>query len=127
MTNQDDSVASAESAPTFGQFSSQEMIGIEYADTCYVVEMLEKARFRFAATMAENPHMYTLKKTWPEADWMRMVRTVIQGNYDVWFRGYRYRSFMANGWRYWAMTKDPDASILINRSSLLPQRIRFRQ
>ena len=115
MTNQDGGPASAEDSPASGQFSSQEVIGGEYANTCDVAEMLEKARFRFAATMAESPHMYTLKKTWLEADWMRMVRAVIQGNYDVWFRGYRYRSFMANGWRYWAMTKDPDASILINR------------
>lgn len=97
-----------------GGVNSSDIINT-YEESNYVTSLLENAKFQFAATMAYAPHMYTLKKTWNEADYMNMVRHLIQGNEDIWYKGNKYRSFLSNGWRYWAMTKDPHLSLLINR------------
>ena len=87
-------------------------------DTCAeLTELLEKHPYRFARTMPGAPHSYTLKRTWRAEDQfvealkkMRAVERV-----EEFFKGYWYRRFTANGYKYWTMGANLD-HILINRA-----------
>ena len=87
-------------------------------DTCAeLAELLERHSYRFARTMPGAPHSYTLKRTWPVEDEfveaLRKMRTVER--IEEFFRGYWYRRFNANGYKYWTMGASLD-HILINRA-----------
>ena len=94
----------------------------EVFDTCAeLAELLEKHSYRFARTMPGAPHSYTLKRTWPTEDEfvealgkMRSVERI-----EEFFRGYWYRRFNANGYKYWTMGASLD-HILINRAIHAP-------
>ncbi len=79
--------------------------------------LLETHTYRFARTMPEAPHSYTLKDTWEDGEVfvealrkMRMVERV-----EEFFRGRWYRRFVANGYKYWTMGASLD-HILVNRA-----------
>ena len=87
-------------------------------DTCAeLAELLERHSYRFARTMPGAPHSYTLKRTWPGEDEfveaLRKMRAVER--IEELFRGYWYRRFNANGYKYWTMGASLD-HILINRA-----------
>ena len=90
----------------------------EVFDTCaQLAELLEKHSYRFARTMPGAPHSYTLKRTWTSEEEfvgalkkMRAVERI-----EEFFRGYWYRRFNANGYKYWTMGANLD-HILINRA-----------
>ena len=87
-------------------------------DTCAeLTELLEKNPYRFARTMPDTPHSYTLKRTWRTEDQfvealkkMRAVERI-----EEFFRGSWYHRFNANGYKYWTMGADLH-HILINRA-----------
>ena len=91
-------------------------------DTCAeLAELLERHSYRFARTMPGAPHSYTLKRTWPVEDEfveaLRKMRPVER--VEEFFRGYWYRRFNANGYKYWTMGASLD-QILINRAIHAP-------
>ena len=71
--------------------------------------------------MPGTPHCYTLKETWqsPEefVEALRKLRAVER--IEEFFRGYWYRRFNANGYKYWTMGANLD-HILINRAIHVP-------
>ena len=90
----------------------------EVFDTCAeLAELLERHSYRFARTMPGAPHSYTLKRTWLGEDEfveaLRKMRSVER--IEEFFRGYWYRRFNANGYKYWTMGASLD-HILINRA-----------
>ncbi len=90
----------------------------EVFDTCAeLTELLENHPYRFAKTMPGAPHSYTLKKTWRAevqfVEALRKMRAVER--IEEFFRGYWYRRFTANGYKYWTMGASLD-HILINRA-----------
>ena len=94
----------------------------EVFDTCAeLAELLEKHSYRFARTMPGAPHSYTLKRTWDSQDEfveaLRKMRAVER--IEEFFRGYWYRRFNANGYKYWTMGACLD-HILINRAIHTP-------
>ena len=94
----------------------------EVFDTCAeLAELLERHSYRFARTMPGAPHPYTLKRTWPGEDEvveaLRKMRAVER--IEEFFRGYWYRRFNANGYKYWTMGASLD-HILINRAVHAP-------
>ena len=94
----------------------------EVFDTCAILtELLERHSYRFARTMPGTPHSYTLKRTWDSEDEfveaLRKMRTVER--IEEFFRGYWYRRFNANGYKYWTMGANLD-HILINRAIHAP-------
>ena len=94
----------------------------EVFDTCATLaELLERHSYRFARTMPGAPHSYTLKRTWPVEDEfveaLRKMRAVER--IEEFFRGYWYRRFNANGYKYWTMGASLD-HILINRAIHAP-------
>ena len=90
----------------------------EVFDTCAeLAELLEKHSYRFARTMPGAPHSYTLKRTWPvEAEFVEALRKMrAVERIEEFFRGYWYRRFNSNGYKYWTMGASLD-HILINRA-----------
>ena len=94
----------------------------EVFGTCAeLADLLEKHSYRFARTMPGAPHSYTLKRTWSGEDAfveaLRKMRAVER--IEEFFRGYWYRRFNANGFKYWTMGASLD-HILINRAIHAP-------
>ena len=88
-------------------------------DTCSeLAELLEQNSYRFAVTMPSTPHRYTLKQTWSSeevfVEALRKLRTVER--VEEFFRGYWYRRFIANGYKYWTMGANLEHT-LINRAT----------
>ena len=114
MTDENERFRPIDTAPEWGH---------EVFDTCAeLTELLERQSYRFARTMPGTPHSYTLKRTWPSEDEfveaLRRMRAVER--IEEWFRGWWYRRFNANGYKYWTMGADLD-HILINRAINSPQ------
>ena len=91
-------------------------------DTCVeLAELLERHSYRFARTMPGAPHSYTLKRTWQSEDEfveaLRKMRAVER--IEEFFKGYWYRRFNANGYKYWTMGASLD-HILVNRAIHAP-------
>ena len=82
-----------------------------------LTELLETHSYRFARTMPGAPHSYTLKRTWrPEelfVEALRKMRAVER--VEEFFKGWWYRRFTANGYKYWTMGANLE-HILINRA-----------
>ena len=61
---------------------------------------------------ARAPHSYTLKRTWPgEDEFVEALRKMrAMGRIEEFFRGYWYRRFNANGYKYWTMGASLDGN-----------------
>lgn len=77
--------------------------------------------YRFAKTMPENPHWYTLRKTWKrDEDFVEAVELIRRYGYTELYYGRPYTMFNLNGMKYWTMGAPIDITILINRKHLTP-------
>lgn len=74
--------------------------------------------FRFAKTMPQNPHHYTLRKEWDSAEFSWTVTTMRQFGYKEVFKGSKYGMFNVNGFKYWTMGWPVEETILINRKPI---------
>ena len=81
------------------------------------------ADYRFAKTMPENPHWYTLRKNWEDdAAFIEAVEYIREAGYIERYKGRPYTMLNLNGYKYWTMgapiwTKDgKPCTILINRA-----------
>ena len=84
-----------------------------------VTSLLEASEWRFAKTMPENPHWYTLRKTWTDdAAFVEVVEFIRKYGYkEVWPPGSRNRYTVMDigGYHYWTMGSPIPKTILINR------------
>ena len=84
---------------------------------------LETAKYRFAKTMTDNPHWYTVGDTWVEpALHKETCETINEFGVDTYFaskkskRGSFYPQLALNGYTYWTMwPKQSTLDTLINR------------
>ena len=109
MTGHDGRFRSIETAPNWSP---------EIFDTsAELTGLLETHAYRFARTMPGAPHSYTHKETWEDeeefVEALRKMRAVER--IEEFFRGYWYRRFCANGYKYWTMGANLD-HILVNRA-----------
>jgi hypothetical protein len=66
--------------------------------------------------MPENPHWYTLRKTWTDdAAFIEVVEFIRQYGYREKFKGNRYTVMDIGGYHYWTMGWPIKSTILINR------------
>lgn len=86
---------------------------------------LLSAEYRFAKTMPENPHWYTLRKTWADdAAFVRAVEYIREVGYIEVYKKSKYTMLNLNGFKYWTMgapinKKDGSpCTILINRAAI---------
>lgn len=81
-------------------------------------ELLKQAEFVFAKTMPENPHWYTLKKSWEDPELFEKLVMFIRKNgvrekyKRSWYVCYYYEDF-----KYWTMGWPADQTTLINKAS----------
>jgi hypothetical protein len=90
--------------------------------------LMASHEWRFAKTMPDNPHHYTLRKTWTEPggdeDFVWAVRFIREHGYPAYFKRRPYVQLDVNGHFYWTMgapINKPDGTpctILINRKAL---------
>ena len=81
-------------------------------------QLLDRAPYVFARSMAANPHCYTLRRKWADdKDFCFVVQTIRLYGYQSWFQGWAYTQLDLNGWTYWTMGDPVASTILINRKS----------
>lgn len=92
-----------------------------------VASLLEAAAWRFAKTMPDNPHWYTLRRTWADdAAFVGVVEFILRhGTVERWGRS-EYRTLDLAGFHYWPMAARfpgrgwdwAGRAVLINRKPL---------
>jgi len=84
-----------------------------------VIKELEEASYRFAKTMPENPHFYTLSKTWGSSEGFHdAVMLILRlGEVEI-YKGWEYVCFHHHGFKYWTMDKERE-TVLINRKTVV--------
>lgn len=83
-------------------------------------DIMSTAHFQFAKTMPQNPHYYTLLKTWVNKElWFDVVLFIsIHAEVEV-FGGRDYHVYFANnGYKYWSMDPTLESTDLINRKDI---------
>ena len=84
----------------------------EFEQTC---SLLLSHPWRFAKTMPQNPHWYTLRKQWQDSEFDLVVQTMRSVGYTEYYQGRPYTMFNVNDMKYWTMGAPLKATILINR------------
>ena len=81
-----------------------------------IVKAFQLNNWTFAKTMPENPHFYTLRKSWDDdnffVDCVQFIRDF--GEIEV-FKGRKYICLNLNGYKYWTMGAPLHQTTLINR------------
>jgi hypothetical protein len=85
--------------------------------------LLETAAWIFARTMPKNPHWYTLRRQWEnDNDFVFVVQFIRRYGLVERFpdpvKGWPYIYFDLDGFHYWTMGDELDATTLINRKPL---------
>ena len=83
--------------------------------------LLKKQHYKFAKTMPQNPHAYTLRKNWEDGELFEAVVQFIRdnGQKEFWGWGRARRPYMYyyfDGYKYWTMGAPLHETILINRA-----------
>ena len=83
-----------------------------------ITQILESKSYRFAKTMPESPHFYTLKREWDNLKEFEKAVSYIRenGQKELWQDGQHYTYLYVNGWKYWTMGSPVSETILINRA-----------
>jgi hypothetical protein len=79
---------------------------------------VEKAPWRFARTMPDEPHEYTLRGETPDDDFDAFVLLLQRRGFPGTYRGRDYTYLNISGWRYWTMGEPVEKTTLINRARL---------
>lgn len=92
---------------------------MEYDTKTKLGMCLESQAWKFAKTMPDNPHFYTLKKTWSNKKlFERCVVLIRELGKEEYFRGWPYTCFYFNDYKYWSMGFPVKETILINRKNI---------
>jgi len=82
-----------------------------------VVKLLESATYKFAKTMPQWPHWYTLRQTWESSqDFESIVVFIRENGKTEKYMNKEYVYFYLNGYKYWTMEASPNQTILINKA-----------
>jgi hypothetical protein len=80
---------------------------------------LEARSWRFAKTMPQWPHWYTVRKDWQnDALFDEVVTAMRAGGYTEYWHGRKSRAFNLNGYKYWTMGAPVHETIIINRKPI---------
>lgn len=77
------------------------------------------ATYRFAKTMKDNPHWYTLRESWESGkDFEEVVKFIRKnGYYASWFQ-HLYIYYVIDDHKYWTMGAPVKETILINKAEI---------
>ena len=86
-------------------------------DIRFLTDKLPKANYKFAKSMANIPHSYTLRTTWNnQEDFFLCVELIRKHGYEDKFFGKTYTYFDVGDYTYWTMGAPIEETILINRA-----------
>lgn len=87
-------------------------------DKATAEKLLRDAPYKFAKTMANIPHSYTLKENdyWDKKTFVEVVKYLNQNGVKEKFFTKYYTYYYANGYKYWTMYSNYDNEVLINRA-----------
>lgn len=89
---------------------------MDYQHFTQISTLLLQQEWRFAKTMPENPHWYTLRKTWQDdADFVQAVQFIRHAGYRESYNNRWYTMLDINDMKYWTMGAPLDKTVLINR------------
>ncbi len=88
-------------------------------DITFLTDKLPKADYKFAKSMANMPHAYTLRKNWEnKEDFFLCVELIRTHGYQEEFLGQTYIYFDVGDYKYWTMGAPLNETILINRAEI---------
>lgn len=81
-----------------------------------LAKLLASKYYRFAKTMPDNPHYYSLRREWKNDELFDHAVLAIRhyGRIEM-FRGWPYTCFWANGYKYWTMGDPLKTTYVLNR------------
>lgn len=79
---------------------------------------VEEHEFQFAKTMATNPHWYTLRKTWADAEFAAFVIDIRRYGTIRYFGRWPYVHLDLGNFTYWTMGYPVEQTTLVNRKAL---------
>jgi hypothetical protein len=84
-----------------------------------MTDFLDRLTFKFAKTMPQIPHFYTVRTAENEADFVALFHTIRQNGLDERWgrRTFRYW-YAGDGFKYWAMPDDLPRCQIINRAKV---------
>src|SRR5262245_52995992 len=86
-----------------------------------VAAVLLSKEWRFAKTMPQHPHWYTLRKDWQdEAEFEAVVQFIRDRGYKRRWGRATYTYLDIDGMQYWTMGAALASTILINRAQISP-------
>lgn len=98
---------------------------ISNEDHNYLGRMLTKCEFKYAKSMPEFPHWYTLRENWDsDADFIKTVMLIRKYGYKEKYWGKEYIYYNINGYKYWTMgyplhNCPKTGTILINKAKVV--------
>jgi len=82
-----------------------------------VQQILENSHFKFAKTMSNIPHSYTLKENWENKElFNNIVLFIRKHGVQEKFYSKTYTYYYLNGYKYWTMGYDAEITTLINKA-----------
>lgn len=89
---------------------------VDYCHLQRTADLLLKNSWRFAKTMPDNPHWYTLRKTWAQDDeFVHCTQFIRDYGYREKYGGRWYTVLNINDMKYWTMGAPIPQTTLINR------------
>jgi integrase len=86
------------------------------------LSIISRLNFRFAKTMPQTPHEYTVREPEDEAteaDYIALFNTILADGIDERYgRGKKKYLYPGDGWKYWAMTTHLPSSRVLNRQQI---------
>jgi hypothetical protein len=76
------------------------------------------APWRFAATMPEAPHEYTLRRQHDPARFEQAVRFIREHGYQAQWGRATHLYYELDGRKYWTMGAPPEQTIVLNRANV---------
>ena len=85
-----------------------------------IEDFIDSHNWRFAKTMPQMPHWYTLKKNCvnkdDERDFERFVSAIYMTGVPTQWKGRTYRYLKVGDYQYWTMDETEESTDLINRA-----------
>jgi hypothetical protein len=85
-----------------------------------ILNFIEHSRWKYAKSMPQMPHYYTLRACAPnESEFERFAMHIRAVGYKEKFGKTRYTYLNVGEWKYWTMGSPLDQTILINRAKIV--------
>jgi hypothetical protein len=81
-------------------------------------DFVEKAPWRFAKTMPDEPHEYTVRGEAPDVEFEVFVHLIRGHGYSADYKGRTYTYLNVGEWRYWTMGEQVEKTTVINRAPI---------